>query len=81
MIRSSSLLIAAACALAGCAKDTREADRKALPPPTGSGAPPLPALPALANRLGVGEVRIKDESQRFGFGAFKALGGVLAVYD
>jgi len=42
---------------------------------------PLHTLPALASRLGVGEVRIKDESQRFGFGAFKALGGVLAVYN
>ncbi|HYD06436.1 MAG TPA: diaminopropionate ammonia-lyase [Reyranella sp.] len=42
---------------------------------------PLHALPALASRLGVGEIRIKDESQRFGFGAFKALGGVLAVYN
>jgi diaminopropionate ammonia-lyase len=42
---------------------------------------PLHALPALAERLGVGEVRVKDESQRFGFGAFKALGGVLAVYN
>ncbi|MBX9944699.1 MAG: diaminopropionate ammonia-lyase [Reyranella sp.] len=42
---------------------------------------PLHALPALAARLGLGEVRIKDESQRFGFGAFKALGGVLAVYN
>jgi diaminopropionate ammonia-lyase len=42
---------------------------------------PLHRLPALAERLGVGEVRVKDESQRFGFGAFKALGGVLAVYD
>jgi diaminopropionate ammonia-lyase len=41
---------------------------------------PLHILPALAERLGVGEIRIKDESQRFGFGAFKALGGVLAVY-
>ncbi len=40
---------------------------------------PLYRLPALAERLGVGEVRVKDESQRFGFGAFKALGGVLAV--
>jgi diaminopropionate ammonia-lyase len=40
---------------------------------------PLHALPGLAGRLGVGEVRVKDESQRFGFGAFKALGGVLAV--
>lgn len=41
---------------------------------------PLHTLPALAKRLGVGEIRIKDESQRFGFGAFKALGGVLGVF-
>jgi diaminopropionate ammonia-lyase len=41
---------------------------------------PLHALPALAGRLGLGELRVKDESQRFGFGAFKALGGVLAVF-
>src|SRR5580765_1702170 len=40
---------------------------------------PLHALPALAARLGVGDIRVKDESQRFGFGAFKALGGVYAV--
>ena len=40
---------------------------------------PLQALPALAARFGVGELRVKDESQRFGFGAFKALGGVIAV--
>src|SRR5882757_10455733 len=42
---------------------------------------PLYALPALAARLGLGEIRVKDESQRFGFGAFKALGGVLAIYN
>lgn len=42
---------------------------------------PLYSLPALARRFGVGEIRVKDESQRFGFGAFKALGGVLAVYN
>ena len=42
---------------------------------------PLYALPALAARLGLDEIRVKDESQRFGFGAFKALGGVLAVYS
>ena len=41
---------------------------------------PLYSLPALAARLGVGELHVKDESQRFGFGAFKALGGVLGVY-
>src|SRR5882724_10850060 len=42
---------------------------------------PLYALPNLAARFGVGEIRVKDESQRFGFGAFKALGGVLGVYS
>jgi diaminopropionate ammonia-lyase len=42
---------------------------------------PLYSLPTLATRLGLGEIRIKDESQRFGFGAFKALGGVVAVYN
>lgn len=40
---------------------------------------PLHRLPALARRLGLGIVLVKDESQRFGFGAFKALGGVFAV--
>jgi diaminopropionate ammonia-lyase len=40
---------------------------------------PLYSLPALAKRLGIGELHVKDESQRFGFGAFKALGGVIAV--
>src|SRR4029450_12384293 len=44
-------------------------------------ATPLHALPALAGRLGLGEIRVKDESARFGCGAFKALGGVLAVYN
>ena len=41
---------------------------------------PLYSLPTLAERSGLGEIRVKDESQRFGFGAFKALGGVIAVY-
>jgi diaminopropionate ammonia-lyase len=45
------------------------------------GATPLRSLPALAERLGVGELRVKDESQRMGFGAFKALGGVFAVHQ
>jgi diaminopropionate ammonia-lyase len=40
---------------------------------------PLYSLPAMAAELGIGELRVKDESQRFGFGAFKALGGVYAV--
>ena len=41
---------------------------------------PLYPLPTLAAKSGLGEIRVKDESQRFGFGAFKALGGVIAVY-
>ena len=45
------------------------------------GPTPLQALPALAARFGLGEIRVKDESQRFGFGAFKALGGVFAVHE
>ena len=45
------------------------------------GPTPLLALPSLAKRLGLGEVRVKDESRRFGFGAFKALGGVFAVHQ
>src|SRR3972149_2529292 len=36
---------------------------------------PLVPLPALAAELGLGEVWLKDESRRFGLGAFKALGG------
>ncbi len=40
---------------------------------------PLGRLPALAERLGVGDIFVKDESCRFGLNAFKALGGVYAV--
>lgn len=40
---------------------------------------PLYHLPDLARRLGLGAIHVKDEAQRFGFGAFKALGGVFAV--
>ncbi|MBN9677728.1 diaminopropionate ammonia-lyase [Salipiger bermudensis] len=39
----------------------------------------LHALPALAARLGVAELRYKDEATRFGLGSFKALGGAYAV--
>ena len=40
---------------------------------------PLRRLPELARRLGVADVRCKDESSRFGIGSFKALGGAHAV--
>ena len=50
---------------------------QALP---GYGPTPLRSLPALASRLGLAEVFVKDESQRFGIKAFKALGASYAVY-
>ncbi|UCD17152.1 MAG: diaminopropionate ammonia-lyase [Candidatus Zixiibacteriota bacterium] len=42
---------------------------------------PLVALPALAERLGVGYILVKDESHRFGLKAFKALGSSYAIYQ
>jgi len=41
---------------------------------------PLPALPGLAQRLGLASLHYKDEGGRFGLGSFKALGGAYAVY-
>jgi diaminopropionate ammonia-lyase len=41
---------------------------------------PLVAAPALAERLGVGRVWVKDESARLGLPAFKILGASWAVY-
>jgi diaminopropionate ammonia-lyase len=40
---------------------------------------PLYSLDALAERIGVGGIRYKDESQRFQLKSFKALGGAYAV--
>ena len=40
---------------------------------------PLTSLPGLAKALGVSEVRVKDESYRFGLNAFKVLGGSYAL--
>lgn len=40
---------------------------------------PLHSLPALAEQLGVARIDYKDESERFGLGSFKALGGAYAV--
>ena len=47
LVGAASIAASVALALAGCGKDSR-ADREGLPPATGSGAPPLPVLPALA---------------------------------
>lgn len=41
---------------------------------------PLTELPSLAAELGVGRVLVKDESQRLGLPAFKALGAWWAIY-
>lgn len=40
---------------------------------------PMVALPALASKLGLGALYVKDESKRFGLNAFKALGGSYAI--
>ncbi|MCK0104241.1 diaminopropionate ammonia-lyase [Pseudohalocynthiibacter sp. F2068] len=40
---------------------------------------PLHELPALAQAAGVASISYKDESERFGLGSFKALGGAYAV--
>ena len=42
---------------------------------------PLVPLPALARRLGVKAVYIKDESYRFGLNAFKGLGCTYAIHQ
>jgi len=42
---------------------------------------PLVPLPALARRLGLAALLIKDESTRLGLGSFKALGGAFAVLN
>lgn len=41
---------------------------------------PLRPLPGLAAELSLAEVWAKDESERFGLGSFKALGGAYAVH-
>ena len=40
---------------------------------------PLSSLRCKAEKLGLGEIWIKDESKRFGLNAFKALGGTYAI--
>lgn len=41
---------------------------------------PLVKLPSLAKKYGVANIYIKDESHRFGLGAFKGLGATYAIY-
>ena len=40
---------------------------------------PLIPLPYLASALGLGNIRVKDESRRFGLNAFKVLGASYAM--
>src|SRR6478672_8695510 len=46
----------------------------------GYASTPLTAAPALARQLGVGQLWVKDESERLGLPAFKILGASWAVY-
>jgi len=41
---------------------------------------PLHSLPGLAQRMGLGKVLVKDESERLGLKAFKVLGASYAIY-
>jgi diaminopropionate ammonia-lyase len=41
---------------------------------------PLHTLTAQRDQLGIGQLWLKDESARFGLGAFKSIGGAYAVY-
>lgn len=43
-------------------------------------ATPLVSLPALASKLGIGSLLVKDESRRFGMPAFKAAGAMFALH-
>ena len=54
-----------------------EAFHQSLP---GYAPTPLVELPALARRLGVGRLWVKDESERFGLDAFKVLGASYALH-
>lgn len=42
---------------------------------------PTLKLPGLAKTMGLGQIYLKDESQRFDIGSFKALGGIYAVME
>jgi diaminopropionate ammonia-lyase len=53
--------------------------RAAISAWSGYSPSPLVDLPGLAARLGLGRIAVKDESERFGLGSFKALGGAYAV--
>lgn len=46
----------------------------------GHASTPLVSLPGLSRALGLGGICIKDESSRFGLGAFKGLGSCYAVF-
>ncbi len=60
--------------------DAFRAARREIASWPGYRATPLVALGGLARAAGLGEIRYKDEGDRFGLGSFKALGGAYAVY-
>jgi diaminopropionate ammonia-lyase len=62
------------------ARDSVQAARRVMSTWPGYATTPLIPRPALAQAAGLAELWCKDESQRFGLGSFKALGGAYAVY-
>jgi diaminopropionate ammonia-lyase len=60
-----------------CANPAVEPFHHTLP---GYAVTPLIALPGLAKELGLGQVLLKDESNRLGLPAFKILGASWAIY-
>ena len=71
--RGNSFLVSQVMSRNGAA---RRAFHRGIP---GYTPTPLVALPALARSLGLGQLLVKDESHRFGLGAFKALGASWAL--
>ena len=59
-------------------RDPVRAFHRALP---GYAPTPLHRCDGLARALGLGDLRVKDESYRFGLGAFKALGAAWALHQ
>lgn len=63
----------------GLAPASMEAARQAIAAWSGYAPTPLRQLDDLAAELDLGGIAYKDESERFGLGSFKALGGAYAV--
>lgn len=72
---------AAAASSAGFGASRFAAADRAIRARPGYQPTPLLRLAGLAARLGLGDLRVKDERRRFGLRSFKALGGPFAVAE